>query len=243
MALGTSAWLTAARLWNRRQPRLDFPGRRRELIDRLTPGRSFIDVGGMWGIDGEMAFRAEEAGAERVVLFDSMEATEGFVAERERRGSSVEFVSGDLHDAETMAALGQFDVVWCTGVVYHSPSPFQQLEHLRRLCADKMMLGTRVLPEVPGIENACILYPGLSESARRSLHRAHGGKRAPEALGITAPFDPDQGYANWWWGITPSALRSMVEAAGFTITEEMRANTFVVDLLAEVDDGAAREAR
>jgi hypothetical protein len=32
---------------------------------------------------------------------------------------------------------------------------------------------------------------------------------------LTTPFDPAQGYGNWFWGITPSALLGMLGAAGF----------------------------
>ena len=39
------------------------------------------------------------------------------------------------------------------------------------------------------------------------------------AIAVTEPFDPDEAYGNWWWGITPSALRGMLEAAGFAVDE------------------------
>jgi hypothetical protein len=232
MALKMAAWLTAGRLRARRRMQLDFPERRRELIRRLAPGRSFVDVGGIWNSHGEIAFLAEEAGATSVTVFDAMEPTPEFEAERERRGSSVRFVNGDLHDADAVEAIGAHDVVWCTGVVYHSPSPFEQLEHLRRICEGELVLGSHVIPEVPGIEQACLWYPGLSDSSRDALTKAHGGDRAPACLGVTRPFDPEQRYGNWWWGITPSALRAMVETAGFEVTEEHRWTVFLLDLLA-----------
>ena len=34
------------------------------------------------------------------------------------------------------------------------------------------------------------------------------------------PFDPRQGYGNWFWGLTPSCLRSMLDLAGFRVEEE-----------------------
>ena len=34
------------------------------------------------------------------------------------------------------------------------------------------------------------------------------------------PFDPERGYGNWFWGITPSALRAMLDATGFAIAQE-----------------------
>ena len=229
-----NAWLTAARIRGRRRLQLDFPERRRELIKELAPGSTFIDVGGMWNIDGEIAFLAEEAGAERVVLFDAMEESERFRNERERRGSSVSYVRGDLHDGRAIAALGGFDVVWCTGVVYHSPSPFEQLRHLRRLTGGTLLLGSHVIPEVPGIEQACIWYPETSEATRRAFRRAHGGERAPSCLAVTEPFDPapEAAYSNYWWGITPSALRAMLSTAGFELIEERAYTTFLVDFLA-----------
>ena len=205
----------------------------------LAPGRRFIDVGGMWNIDGEIALLAAEAGAERVVLFDAMEESEAFHAERERRDLSVTCIRGDLHDAAGIAELGQFDVVWCTGVVYHSPNPFDQLRNLRSLCSGTLVLGSHVIPELPGIEQACVWYPGTSEGTRRAFRRAHGGERAPSCLGVTEPFDPAPGmeYANYWWGITPSALRAMTETAGFEVTEERSYTPFLTDLVARAGDG------
>jgi SAM-dependent methyltransferase len=196
----------------------------------LAPGSTFIDVGGMWNSHGEIAFCAEESGADRVVLFDAMHPTGEYLREHERRASSVEFVAGDLHDRAAIAELGGFDVVWCTGVVYHSPSPFEQLRHLRRICRRDLLLGSHVIPEVPGIEGACIWYPGVSPAGRRAFRRAHGGDRAPLCLGVTEPFDPGAGYSNYWWGISRSALRSMVETAGFEVLEEHFWTTFLADL-------------
>jgi len=233
MGLGTTIWLTAARLVRRPRIQLDFPERRRRLVAELAPGSSFIDVGGMWNAHGEIAFAAEAAGAGRVALFDAMAPTPEFEAERERLGSSVEYVRGDLHDPEAIAALGSFDVVWCAGVVYHTPDPLLQLAHLRRLCGSRLLLGSHVIPEVPGLPGACMYYPAATESARRSLRTAHGGDAAPGCLGVTEPFDAAAGYGNYWFGMTPSALRAMLETAGFRVLAEHRYTTFLADFLAE----------
>lgn len=231
MKLSTHAWLTAARIRGRRG--VDFPARRRDLVRRLAPGRSFIDVGGMWNIDGEMAFLAEEAGADRVALLDAMPASERFESEHKRRGSSVAYVQADLHDRDAIGALGSFDVVWCTGVVYHSPSPYEQVEQLRRLTGWRLLLGSHVIPELP-VEGACVWYPALSEGSRRAFRRAHRDRAGIRRVGLTEPFDPapEQRYANYWWGITPSALRAMLSAAGLRVIEEHRQTTFLLDLLA-----------
>jgi hypothetical protein len=83
-----------------------------------------------------------------------------------------------------------------------------------------LYLGTHTIPEVPGLPQACLFYPYMPDSARRSLSRAYPER--PDALGIVLPFDdrPMQGYGNFWWGITPSALRAMLRAARFEVIEE-----------------------
>jgi SAM-dependent methyltransferase len=237
MGLATTLWLSAARLARRPRLQLDFPERRRRLVAELAPGRSFVDVGGMWNAHGEIAFDAEAAGARRVTLFDAMEPTPEFDAERERRGSAVDYVQGDLHSPADIAALGEFDVVWCAGVVYHSPNPLLQLGHLRRLCRERLLLGSHVIPEVPGMPGACLYYPAISGSERRSFRGAHGGEHG--CLGVTEPFDPAGGYGNYWFGLTPSALRSMLETAGFRVLSEHRYTTFLADFVAEPAPGPA----
>jgi SAM-dependent methyltransferase len=225
------AWLKLS--WrSRRLHDRDLWELRTEVIRSLAPGKSVLDVGGMWSVHGRASFLAEEAGASRVLLMDAMPATEEFEAERRRRDSAVEYVTGDLNDAEGMQALGRFDVVLCTGVLYHAPHPLLQLENLRRVADGRLMLGTRVIPEVPGLEQACIFHPLQSEDARKEMARAYGDD-APR-IGLTTPFEPEGGYANWWWGMSPSAVRAMMEVAGFEVLEEHALTPFLSEFLGSV---------
>lgn len=158
----TLAWLNRAR---QIQPGIDdwddLEANRLRLIEKLVKGKTFLDVGGMYRIAGEMSFAAERAGASRVVLFDGMDPSDEFVAKHKANDSRVEFVQGDLHDPSVIEWLGTFDVVWCTGVIYHTPHPVQQLMHLRRMTKDNLVLGTNVMPDFEGIEQVSVLYAGL----------------------------------------------------------------------------------
>jgi hypothetical protein len=211
MPLLLRAWLAANRL-GRTPPRED-------LVSRHAPGRSFADVGCMWGVDGRIAFLAEEAGATPVTGLDLMPPTERFRAEHERRGSRVRFVQGDLHDPGAVAELGRHDVVWCTGLLYHAPNPLLTLQRLREVTGELLILGCETLPNVPGLPQACVFYPGLSTGARRG-----GAVR----VGLDTPFDPARRYENWWWGLTASALRAMLRASGFDPIEERRGGASVL---------------
>jgi hypothetical protein len=60
---------------------------RRALVRRLAPGRSFVDLGGMFAVAGDVAFWAEEAGATRVLLFDGMDPSAEFAHKHAQRRS------------------------------------------------------------------------------------------------------------------------------------------------------------
>jgi hypothetical protein len=159
----------------------------------------------MWTIDGALCFAAEEAGAASVTGVDVMAPTERFEAERRRRDSNVRFVQGDLHDPATVAEIGRHDVVWCSGVLYHAPHPLLTLERLRELTGQTLLLATETVAETPGRRGTCVIAPGRDEH--------------PNA---EPPAGPDAGYGPWYWGISPSALRSMLALSGFAVVEEHR---------------------
>ena len=229
MRVLTEAWIAL----NRARRRIGKPSQAAWHADRAAwiaanaPGRSFADVGGLFGIAGAIAFAAEEAGATAVTLVDAGDPQHtAFPDEREKRGSKVRFVQGDLHDPVTIDAVGPHDVVWCTGVLYHTPNPVHQLTQLRLITRELLYLGSHTIPELPGIPQGCLFYPYLDDDARAALSRPHD---TPEGgLGIGVPFDdrPMLGHANFWWGITPSALRAMLRSARFEVVEERRPHDF-----------------
>ena len=186
-----------------------------EYIRNHAPGKSFADIGCMWGVNGQYSFLAEEAGATRVVAVDVFGPTPEFEEKRITRGSSVEFVLGDITRADTLMRIGQVDVVFCAGVLYHHPSPFDLLVALRRICRETLILRTSTIPEVRGLPNAAVYFPMLDVKGRelwnlKSLGLLH-------QAGISNEFQPSEGYGNWFWGLTPSCLESLLKTAGFRV--------------------------
>ena len=196
--------LLAARARRRRAAAPD----REDVVHRHAAGKSFCDVGCMWKVHGRIAFVAEEAGATSVTGVDLFEATPEFKAERERRGSKVRFVRGDVHERSVVEQVGPHQVVWCSGVLYHSPYPFLTLVRLRELTTELLILQTMAVPELPGAEQGAVFFQGLRN---RRLYDLWGD----EAHRGFDPPPPGEPYAAWWWGISPSALRAMLRAAGF----------------------------
>lgn len=186
-----------------------------EYIRRHAPGKTFADIGCMWGVNGEYSFLAEEAGAVAVKAVDVFGPTPEFEEQRRARGSSVEFILGDIGQPDTIARIGTVDVVFCAGVLYHHPSPFDLLVALRRICRETLILRTSTIPEVRGLPNAAVYFPMLDARARelwnlRSLGLLHQS-------GISNEFQPEEGYGNWFWGLTPSCLESLLTTAGFRV--------------------------
>jgi len=187
------------------------------FIRAHAPGRSFVDIGCMWGVNGEYAFIAEEAGATRVKGVDVFGPTPEFEAKWQARNSKVEFILGDAGHPATIARVGVVDVVFCAGVLYHHPSPFDLLVALRRMCGQTLILRTSTIPEVNGLPNAAVYFPMLKPQDRQLWNLKSLGLM--HQVGITNGVEPREGYGNWFWGLTPSCLVSLLETAGFKVLE------------------------
>lgn len=199
-----------------------------DYIRKYAPGQSFADIGCMWGVNGDHSFLAEACGATEVKAVDVFGPTPEFESKKRDRNSGVEFILGDVCHMETIARVGMVDVVFCAGVLYHHPSPFDLLVALRRMCAKTLILRTSAIPEIKGLANGAIFYPGLKPQERELWDLSSLG--VGRQVGITDGFEPRQGYGNWFWGLTPSCLASLLQTAGFDIAHQSTepfAQTFI----------------
>jgi hypothetical protein len=184
------------------------------LIREHAAGKTFVDVGAMWGIHGANAFLAEQAGATKVIAVDVSAASEEFLARRRSERSRIEVIQGDINHEETLSRIGQCDVVLCAGVLYHTPNPLELLFKLRSICTETLLLRTMMIPELMGLRNMAVFYPYL-DSRQRKIWRLEMG----EQKGITGPYEPENGYGNWFWGLTPSSVESALRCAGFEVEQ------------------------
>lgn len=186
-----------------------------DYVRESAPGRSVVDVGGMWKIDGEYSFTAEAAGATEVTCLD-MYATDEFHRKVTERSSKVRLVLGDAMADETIEQIGVVDLVICLGVLYHVPDPSRLIEALSRMCREKLILETLTTPEVPGVPQAGVYLPYLAPSVRRRYDTAGSGGTA--GLGIGSDFEPNEGFANNFWALSPSCITALLRSHGFRVT-------------------------
>jgi hypothetical protein len=99
---------------------------------------------------------------------------------------------------------------------------------LRRICRDTLILRTSTIPEMPGLPNAAVYWPMLNAEDRALWNLSSLGLLRQE--GITEDFNPEAGYGNWFWGLTPTCLASLLTTAGFWVARreaEPFAQTFI----------------
>jgi hypothetical protein len=83
------------------------------------------------------------------------------------------------------------------------------------ICRQTLTLRTSTIPEIEGLPNAAVFFPMLDQRGRELWNLK--GLGVQYQAGITNPFQPQEGYGNWFWGLTPSCLESLLETAGFRI--------------------------
>lgn len=199
----------------------------KDAIRALVAGKTFADVGGLWGTSNEKATTALLAGAREATMIDIQPAGnrlwQAFDERcRERGVSGCQSVVGDLGSDRFAADVGQFDITHCSGVIYHMPNPINAIHNMIRITRERVLLWSQVVPE--RITNRrgslrlrsgeCLLVPALSSEALAVLqeHYIDAGReevnkglnpqefvRAGEQL-LTGP---------WWWLYTAETFIRM----------------------------------
>ena len=117
---------------------------RDEFIGTVARGNLFVDVGGLWGTVNEKVCRLSvwgeccchdrclPRGTELWSLFDKRR--------RALNLPDVQCISGDILTIDKTLPGIQFDVVHCSGVLYHMPDPVFFLATLRKLTKQYLVL-------------------------------------------------------------------------------------------------------
>lgn len=207
---------------------------RDRFIHQVTKGKTFVDVGGLWNTTNERASVAHEAGAAEIAMLDISPADshwwQKFEARRELKGvPRVTAIVGDVMKLAAGEHPPCFDVVHCSGILYHIPDQFRFLRAMRTVTREYLILTSSITE--PYISNEAgdlrvpdggsLLVPALSEHEKAVL-KAHWWPTLKDgAIGLThdlARWDLDS-YGPWWWLPTSHALVRMCEVAGFEVRE------------------------
>jgi hypothetical protein len=209
---------------------------REKWIAAAAAGKTFAEVGGLWGTINEQITVAARAGATATAMID-VAPSDGTDQDlwklfRERATSlgvaDTICVQGSIDDPATVRRVGSFDVVSCSGVLYHCPEPLRTLRQLRSITRETLVLGTATMPETvsgaagtisvePG---AALLVPAMTQSQRAVLGQWLSDVGGIHALGVNYPMQTDwspDDYGAWWWFFTRDYVAALLRIAGFEV--------------------------
>jgi hypothetical protein len=141
----------------------------------------------------------------------------------------VRAVSGDVMRLAAADPNFRFDVVHCSGILYHVPDQFRFLQALRAITREHLVLTSSITEtfianeagELRIPEGSVLFLPALS-AVERAVLKAHWWPTlADGSLGLTRDIDTWDldDFGPWWWLPTTAALAKMCEIAGFVVRE------------------------
>ncbi|MEG4941212.1 tetratricopeptide repeat protein [Microcoleus sp. F4-D5] len=208
---------------------------RDRYIARVVKGKTFGEVGGLWGTVNEKVSVASKYGAVSLTMIDVIPPSAQLWQDFRRRMASLNIANYNCISREItqiqLAEIGEpYDVVHCAGVLYHHAHPLQILISLRQITGEYLILTSAITQEV--IENergryeipasAVIFIPALDEAERAILSaywQQHTGGAPIFGVIQKAVFDIND-FGPWWWLPTATALESMCKVAGFKVLDK-----------------------
>lgn len=182
-------------------------------IPQDLTGKRILDVGA-W--DGFWTFEALKRGASQVIAIDDFSDYLGLLENKDRKAWSTfdlcrETFGYSEEKCQRMemsvyevnaAKLGDFDIIFFFGTLYHLRHPLLALDRLSAICSQEIYVESAILDDFSPYRG------GLG-------HGYSGGQ-------MVAEFYPENQYGNNmtnWWVPTLHCLAHMVRAAGFEKAE------------------------
>lgn len=199
--------------------------KKRQLIREHVAGKTFIDVGGLWGTKGEMVTAAVSGGASHATMADVQPLGNhwwtAFEEHCAARGiTEYAKVQADICSPTAPSTLGTYDFVHCAGLMYHVADLFAFISNLRAITTEYLMIGSVVMPDT--ITNAkgtlefgpdhSYLAPVLSEQNREIVveYLRNDGQNAAGLTDDSALFSGTRPKTGPWWWLFSSAFMSRI---------------------------------
>lgn len=206
---------------------------RDRLISEVAAGRSFADVGGLWGTVNEKVSTAHRCGATELTMVDVSVAGSTLWPAFEQRMRELQVdryrcVIGDVTEAATLEEIGPVEVVHSSGVFYHMPEPISYIVALRELATEFVILTSAITKTVMiqgrrrlKVPRSSMLFIPALRGHEAEIVRKYWKRQGVEGGGITEDCEYRiDDFGPWWYLPTQEALRSVCETAGFRVESQ-----------------------
>jgi hypothetical protein len=203
-------------------------------INRNVQGKTFADVGGLWGTVNEKVSVAAKAGARETTMIDitplGHDSWAQFYQRCEERGIVCgRSISANVDSPEFSEKAGMYDVVHCSGVIYHCPNPLHTVAQLASISREILIVGSTVIPHsitnsrgtIKMEKNSALFVPALSEH-QRAVVTEFLEEVGAKAYGINLPLSDGWSltdYAPWWYLFTGDYVAGLLEVCRFKVLE------------------------
>lgn len=223
---------------DRSSPMTDRRVNNRTWIAETVKGRTFADVGGLWGTVNERVSAAILAGASEASMLDIVPLGHSLWRDFEARCQSLQVsgykcVCADIMSPDLKQRVGAFDVVHCSGLIYHVPDLVAFVRKLmsittRHLIIQSMVVAERIENELGLLDlrgGQCAFVPLLNESQRKIVAKYLEQVGLLNIPNLTGPpvkswfHNGVWNYAPWSWLITPEFLHGLVETCGLSVID------------------------
>lgn len=204
-----------------------------QAIAKVVSGKTFVDIGALWGTANEKASVAWAHGATGVSVIDILPLNDplwkAFDEHLAGLGSpAAAHISRNLDDVTDDDP--KYDVVHTSGVIYHCPSPMHTLGQLKKITREHLIITSMVIPATISSPTGTLsllsgqswFVPTLDGTSRQIAAEYLNSTGVVGAWGIDLPVSPWDAtdYGPWWWLFTPQSFRQLVETAGFEVVLE-----------------------
>jgi len=209
-------------------------------IEDLVKNKTFIDVGGVAYTCNEKISIAHESGAKDLTMLDiaglydksKIDADDGawlafHQRMKEKKIENYHSIKANIDNVH----LGIYDLVYCNGVIYHTPNPLYTLKKISNITKKYLILGTTRIPERIEIEgnilesqpSSCLFVPNLNLFQKEILSKffiSQGDHRIFHGINKEVEWSYDQ--CNAWWNVmTDGFVEGMLKTLGFQILETL----------------------
>ncbi len=147
--------------------RIQAKDRMDEWIASVVPGKTFADIGGI-GVNScnERITFGMQCGAKSATMVDirPQDYYEWAVFRKKCAELGVsgygEIPSTDINDPNLYEKMGSYDVVHCTGIFYHLPSPLLAFENLAKTVDKYLIINTITIPDTITNKFGTLNYSG-----------------------------------------------------------------------------------